>query len=85
MGQKCLSGVTGSTIVSTVDDKQSTVGKGNELTHGTGFQHRVVLNVDRSGTVCGLGSDAMASFGGGVVPSVDEGPGVIAPGLIGHI
>jgi len=78
-------GVSCGTIETAVHNEESAIGKYDELTHGTGLEHVIILLPSGAGSVEGLGGDALAVLGSGNQPGIDEGPGVVTPIVLGHV
>ena len=78
-------GVSCGTIETTIHDEDGAVRKVDELTHGTGLEHVVILLPSRTGSVKWFGGDALAVLGSGNQPGIDEGPGIVTPVILGHV
>ena len=78
-------GVSCGAVETTVHDEESAIRKVDELAHGTGLEHIVILFPSRAGSIEWLRGDALTVRGSGNQPGIDEGPGIVTPVILGHV
>ena len=77
--------VSSGTVEPTVDHEEGAIRKTDELAHGARLQHVVVLHPSGARSVLWLRGYALTIAGSGDQPSIDEGPGVVTPVILGHV